>query len=76
MWPVENNAQLQARLERQVRPARIDPLLNTVTTTDRESAHDWSGRMGQVLAAAGKFLSLRRHSPAPTAAMLRRLSHS
>ena len=76
MWPVENNSQLQARLEQQVRPERIDALLNTVTTTDREPMSDGSRWLSQALAAAGKFLSLRRHSPALTAAMLRRLSHS
>ena len=76
MWPVETNAQLQSRLERQIRPERIDPLLNTVTTTDGEDIAGGSTWLGQALATVGKFLSLRRHLPVSTAAMLRRLSHS
>lgn len=74
MWPVENNAYTQWRLDYQVRPAKIDRLLNTVSTTDREGTIPWSRWFGRALAKLGKLASLRRHSPTPTDAMLGRPS--
>ena len=75
MWPVENNAHLQWRLEHQIRPAKIDRLLNTISTTDRDGTFQASAWFGRLLAKVGKWMSLRRHSAAPAATMLIRPSH-
>ena len=75
MWSMDNNLYLAWVLEHQIRPAKIDRLLNTITTTDREDVFPAPNWLSRLLAKAGKWMSLRRHSPAPTAAMLGRPSH-
>lgn len=75
MWSVDNNSYLLWRLEHQVQPAKIDRLLNTVSTTDRDGTFPGSAWFGRLLAKAGKWVSLRRHSPAPAATMLSRPLH-
>jgi hypothetical protein len=72
---MDNNLYLAWRLEHQIRPAKIEQLLNTITTTDRKDVFPGSHWLNRLLAKAGKWMSLCRHSPAPTAAMLRRPSH-